>query len=176
SLPGLHSRPEDIEPNLQFELDQHARKTGQRVTFSKEARSEFLEFALSSSALWSGNFRDLNAAVARMATLAQGARISVDLVREEVQRLQDSWSINEPSVDGSLADVLTENQLTQLDLFDRLQLERVLDVCRRSRSISEAGRTLFHASRSRKTTTNDADRLRKYLARFGLEWSGVARA
>jgi transcriptional regulatory protein RtcR len=33
ALPGLRSRPEDIEPNLQFELDQLARKTGQRVTF-----------------------------------------------------------------------------------------------------------------------------------------------
>src|SRR5215471_6866821 len=42
ALPGLRSRPEDIEPNLRFELDQHARKTGQRVTFSKEARHEFL--------------------------------------------------------------------------------------------------------------------------------------
>src|SRR5437016_2211003 len=29
ALPGLRQRPEDIEPNLQFELDQHARKTGQ---------------------------------------------------------------------------------------------------------------------------------------------------
>ena len=47
SLPGLQSRPEDIEPNLQFELDQYARKTGNRVTFSKEARQKFLEFALS---------------------------------------------------------------------------------------------------------------------------------
>jgi transcriptional regulatory protein RtcR len=27
SLPGLEARPEDIKPNLQFELDQHARKT-----------------------------------------------------------------------------------------------------------------------------------------------------
>ena len=40
-LPGLRSRPEDIDPNLQFELDQHAQKTGHRVTFSKEAREEF---------------------------------------------------------------------------------------------------------------------------------------
>src|SRR5262249_29220012 len=28
SLPGLASRREDVEPNLQFELDQYARKTG----------------------------------------------------------------------------------------------------------------------------------------------------
>jgi transcriptional regulatory protein RtcR len=175
SLPGLHSRPEDIDPNLQFELDQHARKTGQRVTFSKEAREEFLRFALSPGALWSGNFRDLNAAVARMATLAQGARISVDLVREEIARLQASWPLHSSSGPDPLSGLLSADHLSQLDLFDRLQLERVLDVCRHSRSLSDAGRTLFHASRSRKTTSNDADRLRKYLSRFGLEWAQLSQ-
>lgn len=34
--------------------------------------------------------------------------------------------------------------------------------------LSEAGRALFSASRARRTSANDADRLRKYLARFGL--------
>ena len=172
ALPGLRQRPEDIEPNLQFELDQHARKTGQRVTFSKEARQEFLKFALSPSAMWSGNFRDLNAAVARMGTLAQGARISVEIVREEIQRLKDSWSVEEfPTSNSVLADVLSGEELERLDLFDRLQLERVIEVCRRSRSMSEAGRNLFHVSRSKKSSPNDADRLRKYLARFDLDWS-----
>jgi transcriptional regulatory protein RtcR len=33
------------------------------------------------------NFRDLNAAVVRMATLAQGGRISVKIVEEEIERL-----------------------------------------------------------------------------------------
>jgi transcriptional regulatory protein RtcR len=172
ALPGLRNRPEDIDPNLQFELDQHARKTGQRVTFSKEARDEFLKFALSPSAMWSGNFRDLNAAVARMGTLSQGARISVDLVREEIQRLRDFW-FDDPTngLEGALEGVLSADQLEKIDLFDRLQLERVLEVCRKSRSLSEAGRTLFHVSRSKKASSNDADRLRKYLARFNLEWS-----
>jgi transcriptional regulatory protein RtcR len=32
---------------------------------------------------------------------------------------------------------------------------------------------LFAASREKKSTANDADRLRKYLARFGLDWAGV---
>jgi sigma54-dependent transcription regulator len=37
----------------------------------------------------------------------------------------------------------------------------------------DAGRTLFSVSRQRRTTSNDADRLRKYLARFGLTWVGL---
>ena len=57
-----------------------------------------------------------------------------------------------------------------LDLFDREQLGSVINVCRASRSLSEAGRALFSTSRAKKKNVNDADRLRKYLARFGLEW------
>jgi transcriptional regulatory protein RtcR len=49
----------------------------------------------------------------------------------------------------------------------------VIDVCRRSASLSEAGRELFAVSRLKKANPNDADRLRKYLARFGLSWENV---
>jgi transcriptional regulatory protein RtcR len=174
SLPGLKNRSEDIEPNLDFELDRFAEKAGRRVTFSKEARDTFLAFALSPTANWSGNFRDLNAAVARMATLAPGGRISTHIVEEEVKRLLASWSApgDSPSP-ADLQKILDESQLEELDLFDRAQLAFVVDVCKRSRSLSEAGRTLFGASRTRKTFSNDADRLRKYLARFGVEFSRI---
>jgi transcriptional regulatory protein RtcR len=47
-------------------------------------------------------------------------------------------------------------------------------VCRQARSLSEAGRMLFAQSRARKQSTNDADRLRKYLTRFGLGWDDVS--
>jgi transcriptional regulatory protein RtcR len=172
SLPGLKNRSEDIEPNLDFELDRFAEKAGRRVTFSKEARDTFLAFALSPTANWSGNFRDLNAAVARMATLAPGGRISTDIVEEETKRLLASWSApGESCSPVDLQELLDERQLEELDLFDRAQLAFVVDVCKRSRSLSDAGRTLFGASRARKTFSNDADRLRKYLARFGVEFS-----
>ena len=38
---------------------------------------------------------------------------------------------------------------------------------------TDTGRQLFQASRTRKTSSNDADRLRKYLARFGLSYDEV---
>jgi hypothetical protein len=63
--------------------------------------------------------------------------------------------------------------LGEIDLFDRSQLAEVVQVCRNSRSMSEAGRRLFGASRIRKTSSNDADRLRKYLNRFGIEWDQI---
>jgi transcriptional regulatory protein RtcR len=172
-LPGLKERPEDIEPNLQFELEQFAQRTGNRVTFSKEAREAFLSFALLPVADWKANFRDLNAAVARMATLAQGGRISVQLVNEETERLLRTWRGPAQTRSGRLAEVLSPTQIEELDPFERVQLEHVVNICRRSRSLSEAGRALFQASRSKRTSTNDADRLRKYLGRFGLNWQAV---
>lgn len=175
TLPGLRSRPEDIEPNLQFELDEFASRTGHHVTFSKEAREKFLGFALAPSSQWTGNFRDLNAAVVRIATLAQGGRISVDIVEEEIERLNASWATLESEESGNLlAEILSTDTLDNLDQFDRIQLAHVVEVCRTSRSLSDAGRRLFSASRTRKASTNDADRLRKYLSRFGINWSQIA--
>jgi transcriptional regulatory protein RtcR len=174
SLPGLKHRVEDIQPNLDFELDRFAEKTGRRVTFSKEARERFLDFALSPAAIWIGNFRDLNAAVARMATLASGGRISTHLVDEETNRLTAAWHTPvSPQHGDVLEQLLTLKQTEEIDLFDRAQLAFVVEVCKRSRSLSEAGRTLFGASRARKSLANDADRLRKYLARFGVEFARI---
>ena len=172
-MPGLKNRTEDIEPNLDFELDRFAEKVGRRVTFSKEARERFLEFALSPAASWAGNFRDLNAAVARLATLAPGGRISTHVVEEEASRLSMAWHKPESRHHDELGQFLTSRELKEVDLFDRAQLAFVIDVCKRSRSLSEAGRTLFGASRARKSISNDADRLRKYLGRFGLEFSEI---
>jgi transcriptional regulatory protein RtcR len=175
-LPGLRERTEDLEPNLQYEIEQYERKTGRRITFSKEARQTFLDFALAPSSLWKGNFRDLNAAVARMATLSLGGRISVDVVEEETDRLTHSWVDPVSSAsEATLLEFVGSDRLADMDLFDRMQLNEVLGICTQARSMSEAGRTLYGASRGRKTSTNDSDRLRKYLTRFGIEWSEIAR-
>ena len=177
TLPGLRDRHEDLEPNLKFELDQYAERSGTRVTFIREARSRFLDFAFSPAAVWKGNFRDLNAAVARMATLSSGGRISVEAVDEEIDRLKTSWrSDRKRDASVKLTRVLHEEQISALDLFDRLQLEQVMEVCGHSRSLSDAGRLLFNQSRSLRSTPNDADRLRKYLARFGLDWATISGA
>lgn len=174
-LPALRDRPEDVEPNLDYELESASQSLGRRVTMNREARAEFLEFARSSRALWSGNFRDLNAAVTRMATLAKGGRITADDVREEEKRLLDAWSASGPPVPGeaALRGLLPAPALDSLDRFDRVQLSDVVAVCREARSLADAGRALFSASRARRSSVNDSDRLRKYLARFGLEFPSV---
>jgi len=174
TLPGLADRREDIEPNLDYELEQFRRRTGTAVTFSKEARAHFLAFAISGAARWPGNFRDLNAVITRLATLAPAGRITVDQVNAEVVHLKAIWTKGQsaPAPGLGLVDrVLPASAVAHLDRFDRVQLEDVLDICRRSASLSAAGRVLFDHSRERKKIANDADRLRKYLARFDLEWS-----
>jgi transcriptional regulatory protein RtcR len=175
AIPGLRDRRADIEPNLQFELDQFATRTGRRVTFNKEAREFFLEFALSPASAWAANFRDLNGAVTRMATLAEGGRITPTIVNEEISRLNASWSAV-PVGDQDFTDVreLLGNAAEEIDLFDKMQLCQVVDLCRRSSSLSDAGRQLFSISRNRKSIPNDADRLRKYLHRFALTWDQIS--
>ncbi len=174
-LPGLHERREDIEPNVEYELDQYQRRTGTAVTFSTEARQRFLTFATSGAARWPGNFRDLNAAITRMATLAPAGRIGLEQVQAEVAYLTAAWSAgSERRRAPALIDrVVAPDVATDLDRFDRVQLEEVLGVCRTAPSLSAAGRVLFDRSRERKKIANDADRLRKYLARFNLEWGDV---
>ena len=169
-LPGLAERREDIEPNLDYELERYARDENRRVTFNKEARARYLAFAMSDEAPWLGNFRDLGASVTRMATLAPASRINLECVEDEIGRLRRLW--RHEGENDSLDELLGE-AAGDLDAFDRVQLREVVAVCRRSRNLSEAGRRLFAASRAKRASTNDADRLRKYLARFGLGWETV---
>ncbi|MGI9414202.1 MAG: RNA repair transcriptional activator RtcR [Hyphomicrobiales bacterium] len=173
-LPGLAERRQDIEPNLDFELRRYAERTGDRIMFNKEALARFMAFATRGEARWAGNFRDLGAAVTRMATLAPSGRINEEVVSDEIARLTGRWRAEDRDTEGDiLASVIPGDGLDGIDPFDRVQLAYVVRTCRQSRSLSDAGRALFAASRRRRTTHNDADRLRKYLARFGLDWEAL---
>lgn len=174
ALPALSDRREDIAPNVDFELERHAKLDGRKATFNREARDAYHRFAISPAALWRGNFRDLSASISRMATLAPNGRITVENVDEEVARLNRSWRRDIPDIQlDRLVDIVGEESLARIDLFDRVQLAAVVEKCRASHSLSAAGRILFNASRLEKSSGNDADRLRKYLARFGLSFADV---
>ena len=186
-LPGLAQRPEDIEPNVDHLLARTGTELGRSVRFSNEARAAYLRYAQSPEALWTGNFRDLSASVTRLATLADSGRIGLPLVEAEIARLRWLWQPASDARHGlapatgavgrdDLAALLGDEAVQSMDLFDQLQLAAVLQVCRQSRTLSEAGRLLFQASRTQRTVVNDADRLRKYLARFGLDWERLAAA
>ena len=183
-MPGLADRPEDIEPNLTYELERFAEKTGRQARFNREARELFLRLAAGPDAVWRGNFRDLSAVVMRMSTLAGDGRISVDLVREEWDRLEQGWQrlagsgigrgSGRENDDAAVLEEVLGDRAHELDLFDAAQFACVIRECRKARSLSDAGRRLFARSRTLKKNANDADRLRKYLAKFDLEWADVA--
>jgi transcriptional regulatory protein RtcR len=178
-LPGLVERSEDIEPNIDYLLREFGAEHGQMVRFNKEARDRYMRFAMSQDAHWTGNFRDLSASIARMATLAESGRINDAIVEGEIERLRQLWryfgaSAQAPGAQpADLEQLLGADAAAQLDQFDALQLQGVVDVCRQSLSLSDAGRKLFAVSRTAKRQPNDADRLKKYLARFGLCWDDV---
>lgn len=183
-LPGLRDRMEDLEPNVDYELERFSAKVGRRVHFNAEARRRYLDFATSAAGHWRGNFRDLNGSIIRLCTLATGGRITEADVAGEVGRLEADWRRGEadPAPDGGgdgagddelLGVVVGAQRLAAIDRFDRVQLAEVVRTCRRHRSLSAAGRELFAASRAKRAIANDADRLRKYLARFGLSYATI---
>lgn len=176
ALPALGDRREDLEPNLDYELRRFAEAEGRQVSFNKEARLAFLRFAEAPDTPWHGNFRDLNAAIVRMATLAPRGRIRLEDVEEEIARLRENWHRPGHSAAAESADlssVLSDEVLAEIDPFDRVQLAHVVAVCRRAKSLSDAGRELFSVSRNKRSVTNDADRLKKYLGKWGLSFNDL---
>ena len=77
------------------------------------------------------------------------------------------------SAEPALEALLPAEALAAIDLFDQLQLASVIRICRASSSLSDAGRQLYQASRAQRSVVNDADRLRKYLHKFGLSWERI---
>lgn len=176
-MPALKDRPEDIEPNLDYELVKFSAETNSHVTINREAREKFLGFALSPQAIWLGNFRDLNAAVVRMATFAPSGRITTEVVDAEIRRLRSEWStLSNGKANPLLERILGKDEVDTIDYFERIQLEEVMKICYQSTTRSEAGRILFNVTREQKKKQNDADRLNKYLERFGLEWNQIKSA
>jgi transcriptional regulatory protein RtcR len=172
SLPPLKDRPEDILPNIEYELGIREKETGIHCTFNKEALDQYLAFAQSPEALWKANFRDLNGSIERMCTLAMGARINTADVSAEIERLRASWDTQTTPAPDEPAKF--EKLLSGLDNFDRVQLEGVLKICAECETLAEAGRKLYAVSRQKKRgRPNDTDRLKKYLQKFGLDWNAV---
>ncbi len=177
-MPSLKDRIEDLPPNIDHELEIYTRKASYKVSFNKDAKQKYLTFAHSEQALWKANFRDLNSSITRMATLAIGGRITVDIVATEIQRLSYDWQGYQPpnQTDNSkslLNEVLGNEATKELDLFEQVQLAEVIHICRLSNSMADAGRKLFNVSRHAKTNSNDSHRVRQYLQKYGLDFQAT---
>jgi transcriptional regulatory protein RtcR len=197
TLPPLKDRTQDILPNILYELGEYIKKTGQKFEFSDEALKLYLDFAQSPESTWKGNFRTLCQSIKRMCFNTHGNSITADIVQNEIAQLIAYWDSifddDEINFDSARASVDTsrnnetesniqktinlseqiEKIFEECDEFDRAQLMTVIQVCRESETLAAAGRKLFAQSRQKRVSHNDSDRLKKYLARFGLDWEGV---
>ncbi|WP_118134594.1 RNA repair transcriptional activator RtcR family protein [Oceanicella sp. SM1341] len=172
-LPPLAERREDIAANIAHELARAERRLGQRIGFNADAAERYQRFARAPSTPWHGNFRDLGASVERLCTLAPRGRVTLAMVEQEIAVLEAQWRGLAPDPEEELLAGLPGAEAGRIDPFDRAQLAATVAACRRAASLSEAGRALFAVSRLERSSRNDADRLRKYLARFGLSWEAV---
>ena len=153
--------------------DKVEKKDGLSYLTWSEAWKAFMDFA--STHPWRGNFRELNAMLTRLATLAPDGRIDLDTVNTELERSQRRSNGNTLNGKGHdrIVQLLGEDCESRYDLFDIMQLADVVEVCRGCTTLSEAGRKLFAITRQAKTNPNDADRLKKYLAHFNLTFQDV---
>lgn len=171
-MPPLRDRRADIGPLLLDQLARSEAMLGRKTGFNADALARYLRFAENPATPWPGNLRDLQASAQRMAVLAQRGRVTLAMVEDEIAALTAQWAAMAADPDAALLAGLP-GLPDMLDEFDRVQLAAVVRACRESASLSAAGRRLFAATRAGKASPNDADRLRKYLARFGLDWAAV---
>lgn len=198
AFPQFAQRMEDWSMMLDYAVREwEGRRTGKKLEFQESARGKYLRFAVSPEAVWSGNGHDLRVSVMRLATFAEITQkdsgklktITTEMVTQEIARLKALWAGEPPVVrvvaesSGTALDdarfarqVLGAERWETLDRFSRVQLADVLAVCRKTGNFSEAGRVLFSSSRLEKKTSNDSDRLRKYLLKFGISMNDVQNA
>lgn len=175
-LPSLQERIEDLEPNIDYEIEKFAKRSGYLMSFNKDARKRYLAFGHSAEATWAANFRDLNASITRMGTLADGGRITLDVVEDEIKRLRRKWQ--QGADRGSnprrvLEPLLGTEAVDQMDYYDQVKLLNIVEVCSASDSMAEAGRKLFNVSRALKKSNNDSHRVKQVLDRYGLDFGAV---
>ncbi len=166
-LPPLRDRREDIEVNMRHELHQAEQKLGSRIGFNADASEAWLRFARAPDTTWPGNFRDFGGAILRLCTLAPRGRVTLNQVNEEIVALKRRWDNETKDDDAALVSAFVNREI---DPFDVPQLAYVLRACQTSTTLSEAGRKLYAVSRTQRSSVNDSDRVRKYLARFDLTW------
>ncbi len=189
SLPSLIERPEDIEPNINYEIQRLREEKGLLADFTPKAKKAYLDFATSPEAVWKNNFRSLSSSIERMATYSLYGSITLEIVMQEIALLKKKWSKCKNNILSQSPEKEPQNErfplqnalfslhklppVCERDLFDAVQLEEVLTICKHAESRSEAGRKLFAHSRQKKKSADDTARLNKYLKGFNLTWEDI---
>ena len=114
-----------------------------------------------------------------MTTLAPGGRITRDVLDAELNRLRRCLAnprFAQESEDAILVIASSAPMERRSSTSSTAHNSPASSAsAATSTTLSEAGRRLFAVTRGKRKVTNDADRLQKYLTRFGLTWSACAR-
>lgn len=113
-----------------------------------------------------------------MSTLADGGRITEEVVDEEIARLQSKWSTREDSHSSAfyVESVMGQGYSQKIDLYEQIQPAGMIEARRECKSMAETGRKLFNVSRTEKKSTNDSHRVKQLLAKYQLTLEQLKRA
>ncbi|MCQ2393043.1 MAG: RNA repair transcriptional activator RtcR family protein [Kiritimatiellae bacterium] len=196
NLPGFAERMNtDLKNNCEKVLAQNFYDSYKRqVNFAPDVLDEFIrelrlldqEFASSmgSPYNWPGNFREFNAIIYRMATLADQNLITNDIVQHELDRVRrlrreaqsleafnrgqapssSPWGQSSQDIDRIIAALKINLDLPPIE---RAQLREVIRVCRASRNQTQAYRTLYGKS------DNNSSTLLRFLQRHGTSFNAI---
>jgi len=179
TLPSLHERKEDIEPNINYELRRYCKENKTKVRFNKESRNQFLKFSISDQALWKRNFRDLSASIERMSTLCDRGIINEAIVASEIKRLEKSWSNSKAKTNDELVEklylVLAKEIYQDLDMLEVAQLKVFIGASVNAKSAAEAARRVY-TNQNGECPVNPGSMFAKTLKRFRLHFDDINKA
>ena len=167
-LPAIKERPEDIEPNVDFEVHRLSAEFNKKLRFSQEGREHFLKFAEKAS--WPANFRDLCGSIRRMVVISQkSGLIDKKVVEEEIGRLHERWSggtkeYSPYSYHRDLASLVSvDKTFKNMTPLEKYEITLVIQTVRSERTLKAAADKLFAGKQ------NTTDRLRKKLLRYDID-------
>lgn len=175
-VPSLAERREDLDANTAFELEVATHALRHAITMDAGAERLWIRFAEDASTPWPDNFRGLTKAFTRMSVAAlrwSDGVITEAIVETEIAELRQRWGVAaapKPTVGGAgdgLEAVVAAEILVGVWSFDRAGLAKTVEVCGRHRTQVDACRELYGS--------DDATRLRRYLAKYGLNFDDLKR-
>ena len=123
ALPGLAQRREDIAPNVEYELQRFSSSKQTQIRFDKKPALPIWHLPVPHRRNGAATFANSVHPSRAWRRLPNKGRITLSLVEEEIALLKESWQIATPQPELNM----------DIDLFDRRQLETVLEVCRPAR-------------------------------------------
>lgn len=111
--PGYAARRKDIALNCRQVLSEYNKKYSEHREFANDALQRFVEYAEADSTEWKGNFREFNAMIFRMATLADGLHITLHDVEREIKYAEAEHKTGNPVNNAAAETAQKDSQAIQ---------------------------------------------------------------